>query len=672
MRKNQAQMLVGMMAMMFVMACANIGSPDGGPYDETPPKIVRTTPDFGGMNTKSQRIVLEFDENIKLDNPSEKVIVSPPQVEQPDILASGKQITIELVDSLKPGLTYTIDFSDAIEDNNEGNPMGDYAFTFSTGEQIDTMQVSGYVLNAANLEPIKGIFVGLYSLGEDSLGTDFPDSIFKTKPFERISRTDSRGHFVIKGVANGRYRVYALQDQDQTYTFSQKSEMIGFTDRVIVPSCKPDLRPDTIWHDSIHYDDIVFKGYTHFYPDDIVLLAFNEKITDRFLLKSERPQLNRFSLYFTSPSDKLPVIEGLNFNSQDAFIVESNKGNDTIQYWIKDSLIYNLDTLKMNITFMATDTLGQLTEQTEEFDMLSKVSKARVDKEKQQAWEDWVEDYKDQLKQEEKRKRQEEKKDKTKTKTKDESKDSDEPIVIPPMPEVFMELRSSTSTLDPDKNMDFTLPEPLDSIDLACFHFNEKVDTLLVPCEFIISPLEGKHRTYRLYAEWMPGHEYVLDVDTGAFVSIYGNRTESFKKAIKVKEMDAYSALFVNVAGGDSTCVVELLDGSDKVVKTARAKDGKAEFYYVNPSTYYFRMFKDRNGNGRWDEGSYDDHLQAEEVYYYPYPLTLKAMWDVSQSWSPTAMPIYQQKPGKITKQKPDKEKSVKNKNAERNRQKNK
>lgn len=254
--------VVMMLAALFVVACASMGTPDGGPYDETPPVIVNTVPRYGAVRSHSQKIVLEFDENIKIDNASEKVIVSPPQIEQPEISASGKRITVQLVDSMKKGVTYTVDFSDAIEDNNEGNPMGNYAFTFSTGDSIDTMEVSGYVLDASNLEPIKGIFVGLYEVS-DSLVDCFSDSVFRTKPFDRVSRTDSRGRFVVKGLNKGFYRAYALQDQDQSYSFTQKSEKLAFNDEMIRSTCRPDIRYDTVWHDSIHYDSIVPRGYTH-------------------------------------------------------------------------------------------------------------------------------------------------------------------------------------------------------------------------------------------------------------------------------------------------------------------------------------------------------------------------------------------------------------------------
>ena len=148
-------------AMLY--SCASIGRPDGGPYDETPPRFIGSTPEAGALNNKRTKVSLMFDEFIKLEKATEKVVVSPPQIQQPEIKASGKRIQVNLLDSLKPNTTYTIDFSDAIVDNNEGNPLGNFAFTFSTGTEIDTMEVAGTMLDASNLEPIKGMLVGLHS-----------------------------------------------------------------------------------------------------------------------------------------------------------------------------------------------------------------------------------------------------------------------------------------------------------------------------------------------------------------------------------------------------------------------------------------------------------------------------------------------------------------------------
>lgn len=744
---------------LLLVACANIGNPDGGPYDETPPRVVRTSPKMGEANvTNAKKIVIEFDEIVKIESAYDKVVVSPPQIEQPEIEATGRKVTVALLDSLKPNTTYTIDFADAIVDNNEGNPLGDYAFTFSTGEKIDTLQVSGHVLAANNLEPIKGMLVGLYRLPDvaegdslsDSLTTvaaSLPDSVFKTRPFERISRTDGSGHFIVKGIAPGKYRIYALKDQNQNFYYDQRSEMLAFTDRIIEPSSRPDIRPDTVWHDSIHYDSIVITPFIHYYPDDIALLAFESSLQDRHLLKSERPILQQFSLYFTAPSDTLPKLTGLNFDAENAFVVDASEKNDTLHYWIRDSLVYNLDTLEMQIDFFATDTTGNLSLKIDTLHLVSKLTKERIAKQEKEKYETWVKEYKQRVKderraakraeKEKEREKEEQEEEESKEgedakETKEEEdvkeeqeemefisvdsimepillidsvenyvetiddsiksivsvssppdvqednapkkkksskkkKDEDEDIEIPPMPEEFLEYKiNGIQSMDPDKNIDFVFSEPLDSVDISKIHFSTKVDSLFEPTRFLFRQVPGKIMTYRLYAEWEPDTVYQVEIDTAAFVNIYGKRCDAQKRTITMKSLETYSTLFIALQGNLTNPYVQLLDGSDKVVKTIKAKNNKADFYFITPGTYYLRMFCDINDNGVWDTGDYDAQLQPEPVYYFPNALVLRANWEITEEWNPTARPLAKQKPAKITKQKPDKVKTIKNRNAER------
>ena len=336
-------LMVGVAVICMLWACAKMGSPDGGWFDEEPPRILGSTPEDKGVNVKSNKITIFFNEYIKIDNPTEKVVVSPPQMEMPEIEGMGKRITVELMDTLKKNTTYTIDFSDAISDNNEGNPLGNYTFSFSTGDHIDTMEVAGYVVEAETLEPIKGILVGLYA--------NMADSIFRKEPMLRVSRTDSRGHFVIKGVAQGSYRIYALQDADGDYVFNQKSEMIAFNHDTITTSCKPDIRQDTIWSDSLHISTIERVPYTHFLPDELLLRAFTEINTDRYLVKNERKTAGKFEIFFSYGDSILPVLRGLNFDEKDAFVVEYTENKDTISYWIRDSLLINQDSLNVELTY---------------------------------------------------------------------------------------------------------------------------------------------------------------------------------------------------------------------------------------------------------------------------------------------------------------------------------
>ncbi len=610
-----------------------MGQPDGGWFDETPPKVIGANPEDGAVNVKSKKVSIYFDEFIKLDNASEKVVVSPPQLETPEIKASGKKIQVSLLDTLKENTTYTIDFSDAISDNNEGNPMGNYTYSFSTGEVIDTMEVSGYVLESENLEPIKGILVGLYD--------DLADSAFRKKPMLRVSRTDSRGRFVIKGVAPGSYRIYALQDMDANYMFSQKGEKLAFSHDIIVPSSKPDTRQDTLWTDTLHIKSITRVPYTHFLPDDVVLRAFTELQTDRYFLKAERKDATNFSLFYSYGDSILPQIRGLNFNEKDAFLIESTEKKDTITYWLRDTALVNQDTLRMELTYRMTDSLGVLVSQVDTLDVLAKESYEKRQKRLKKEFEDW------------------EKKQK-KLKKKGEAYDS----VMPPKP-LAVKVGVS-SQLDPDKNISFTFDTPLEKVDTAGIHLYAKHDTLWYRAPFEFS--NQGNRIYQLRGEWRPDVEYSLEVDSAAFQDIYGLVSDPVKQGFKVNSLDTYGTLLVNIVSDKDSLplLVQLLNAQDAVVKEVKAVNGVAEFYYLKPDKYYMRMIVDRNGNGKWDTGDYDKDQQAEEVYYYPGFIECKEKWDMTETWNPTERILSRQKPSAITKQKPEKEKKIKNQNAER------
>ncbi len=615
-----------------LIGCARMGNPDGGWYDEKPPMVVGATPKDKATHVDTKKIRILFDEFIKVDNPTENVIISPPQMEMPDIKSSGKQILINLKDSLQPNTTYTIDFSDAINDNNEGNPLGNYTYSFATGDGIDTLEVSGYVLESENLEPIKGILVGLYEEMEDSL--------FLTTPMLRVSRTDSRGHFVIKGIAPGTYRIYALQDADGNYTYSQKSEKIAFTHDSITPTSKPDIRQDTLWRDTLHINDIKRVGYTHFLPDDIVLRAFTPVITDRYLVKTERAEADHFTFYFSYGSDQLPVIKGMNFDEWDAFVVASNEKNDTITYWLRDTMLVNQDTLRMEVEYLMTDTLGQLVTKTDTMEMLSKQPYAKRLKEKQKNFEEWM-------------------KEQEKAKKKGQPYDS-----IMPIQPLKMKI-NVPSQIDPDKNILVTAPCPLSVADSSMIHLYSKHDSLWYESKFLFRQLSTLE--YELVGEWRPTIEYSLEIDSAAFIDIYGNASKATKNGFGVKSEDAYSTIFITLAGMDGkNAIVQLLTNSDGVYKETKANNGQAEFFYVKPGDYYMRMYIDENNNGKWDTGDFHQDLQPETVFYYPDILQCKAKWDLSETWNPTARETFRQKPEKITKQKPDKAKTVKKRNADR------
>lgn len=624
------------MLMIVVYSCASMGNPDGGPYDEEPPKFVRSTPKPFAINSKEKKVTIEFDEFIKLEKAAEKVVVSPPQLEQPEIKASGRKVVVGLVDSLRPNTTYTIDFADAIVDNNEGNPLGNYAFTFSTGTTIDTMEVSGTVLSASDLEPVKNIQVGLHS--------DLSDSAFMKKPFDRVSRTDSRGHFSIRGIAPGKYRIYALMDGNQNYLFDSKTEMIAFSDSIIIPAMEDAMRQDTIWKDSLTIDTIKSVGYTRFLPDDIILRAFKEENDRQYLTRSERDKENHFVLTFSARADTLPTLKGLNFDERDAFIIEKTDRNDSICYWIKDSLIYQMDTLEIQMDYLATDTLDRLVPQTDTLFLANKLTRAEREKLEAKAAEE----------KEKERKKKEKKGEK-----------------IEPEPTKFLTLNvDAPSAFDLDRNVYLSFDEPVASIDTAAIHMEIKKDSLWEEIPFLFVSDSVLPRKYEILAEWEPEKEYQLSIDSMAFKGVYGLHTNKVKQTMKVKKLNEYGTILLNITGADSTAVVELLDGSGKVLRQQRiTPQNTADFYYLNPGTkFYIRLFNDRNGNGVWDTGKYSEHLQPEEVYYFPKVWEMKANFDFEENWNINAVLVEKQKLDEIKKQKPEETKKIQDRNKERAR----
>lgn len=627
-------LLMAILITPMLYSCAKMGAPDGGWYDETPPHVVGAMPAEKSTHVSKRNIRINFNEFVKIDNPTQNVVVSPPQLEVPEIKGEGKSINVKLIDKLQPNTTYTIDFSNAISDNNEGNPLGNFTYSFSTGNHIDTLEVAGYVVQAADLEPVKGILVGLYA--------DLSDTAFKTKPMLRVSRTDSRGHFIIRGVAPGKYRVYALQDADGNYSFNQRSEMLAFNHDIIEPSFRPDVRQDTLWRDSLHIESIAQVSYTHFLPDNICLRAFNEIVTDRHLLKSERPEPNHFTLYYTYGDSVLPNVRGLNFNTKDAFVVESSAHKDTVTYWLRDTALVNQDTLKMVVTQNITDSTGVLRQQEDTLTLLAKVPYAKRLKDKQKAFDEWK-------------------------KKQDKLKKRGEPYETT-MPEEPLKLEITPSgDMDPDQNISIVAKEPLKDVDTNHVRLfsHPSGDSL-----WYKEPYEFKrisNEEFQVKAAWKPGTEYSFEADSTAFETIYGTMSGKLKQGLKVRGEDAYASLIMTISGMQGRHIIaQLLDGQSKIVKQSFTDNGQAEFYYLKPGKYFMRIIVDANNNKKWDTGNYDTNLQPEEVYYNPDEIECKAKWDLTLTWNPLARPIYQQKPEALKKQKADKEKSIQHRNVKR------
>ena len=630
--------LIGLTSL--IAACANQGAgPDGGPYDETPPRIVGMTAPERLQNGKRTKFSLVFNELIKVDNPTEKIIVSPPQIETPEIKVSGRRITVELLDSMRPNTTYTVDFSDAITDNNEGNPLGQYTYIFSTGQTTDTMQMSGYVLNAEDLEPVKGILAGLYQ--------QHHDSVFSKRAFDRVARTDASGFFSIKGVAPDRdYRLYALQDADGDFHFTQPSEMLGFLHNDLRAGAFRDTRYDTLWVDSVRYDSIRIIPYTHFTPDDLVVRAFKIDVNTRHYLKAQRDVPEWFTTFFTGPSRKRPTIQGLNFDASKAFVVNASAGNDTLTYWLADTTLLRQDTLRFAYTYDNwDDSLAQMLPKTDTLELVPKTTFAKRAANEAKELEKWN-------KQREKR-----------------EKRGDFSKSQPPM--VALQLRADvSSSLVPNRNILIQFDQPLQRFDTKKLHLRLKKDSTYHDAPYALDTVPNNILAYRLRAEWRPGQEYQLVIDSAAMTSLYGRVNLATDNKFSIAKLEDFGTVFLSLSNAHESTVVQLLGSDGKPVAQAPTKNGRAEFYYVQPGKYYLRCFFDRNGDGKWTTGSWSPRRDPEEVYYFPKEIEVRANWDLNESWDVTALRLDKQKPDALVKQRSDKQKiDTHQRNIERLRQ---
>lgn len=594
-------------AALLLAACASIGRPEGGPRDMTPPVMVSSTPAPGSVNVSNGRIDIIFDENITLDDPMNKIVVSPPQKKQAQISSNGRRVRITLRDTLRDSTTYTVDLADAVRDLNEGNILDGLAIDFSTGPSIDTLMISGIVFEGRTLEPAQGMIVGVYS-------TPVADTALTTLPMDRITKTNALGRFTIRNLKPGSYRVFAINDLNHDFHWD-RSEDIAFLDRDISPSTMAVEVTDT-FTDAAGNDSLVTRPATRFLPDDILLTWFNENYKPLYLVKHERPDARRLTLEMSTRSDSLPQLTLLNTVRAGArldreAVLQSSPGLDSLTYWLRDTTLIGSDTLTIAARYLHTDTLDNITFTTDTLTFALRQPK--------------------------------------KKKKRDEETDS-----VPKLEFVNIGI-SSRQPQDLNIPLLFETSAPTASIDSAGFRIEELVDSVWMPVAARIPSPPDSLQPMRLLTEmtWKPKTKYRVTIDSLAVTDIYGNHNRPFVQEVSTHAIEDYAALFFNIGDlGPDSAIVELLS-SDKPVRLEPVRNGVATFEYVTPGAYYARLFIDRNHNGRWDTGCVADTLQPEDVFYFSKKLNLKKNWDVEQQWNIYETPVDLQKPEDIKKNKP-------------------
>lgn len=608
-------------------ACASMGRPEGGARDEDPPVFMRSDPAPGATGVTRTRMQVYFDENVQLEDAFTKVVVSPAQKTPPQISANGRQVTVNFRDTLRPNTTYTVDFADAIKDLNEGNILDGFALDFSTGDTIDTLRISGMVLQADNLEPAQGMLVGVYS--------NLSDTALTTLPMERIARTNQYGQFTIRNLPQGKYRIFAINDVNRDYHWD-RSEDIAFSDSLYVPTTETFALTDTLYA-ADGTDSLVHREGIRYLPNDVLLTWFNVGYKAPYLADYKRPERRKITLNFGAPQDSLPtltIVDGAPGPGRpDSLwaLRHTNATGDSLLYWIADTAVVASDSLRLAVRYQKLDSLEQKIWASDTLRFFFR--------------------------------------DTDKKKKKDKKKDDDKPRFtvdtitgdttwLPPADMEYLLFKAVTSAQhDLNKPVVVEHNLPLAHLDTAGIHLTIKDDTLWNAIPFVLrtDSLDPLLR-FRLDMPWQAGATYRLEVDTLAATSIYGPWNKPFRHEFTVKNPEDYSNLLLTLPGLDSVqTVVELLNSSDKPLYTVVKPEGTAQvaFRFVNPGTYYARLTVDANRNGKWDTGSPLDSVQPEEVYYFAKKLDLRKNWDVEQTWDITELPLDLQKPYAIKKNKP-------------------
>lgn len=642
------RLVFALVAAAILAACANIGHPEGGPRDETPPAYVGSSPRIGQLNVKSDRITIDFNENISLDDPSNKIVISPAQRTAPKISSNGRRVTIELRDSLLPNTTYTIDLADAVKDLNEGNVLDGLAIDFSTGSDIDSLRISGFVCEARTLEPAQGIIVGAHSVLADTAITRIP--------FIRIAKTNQYGQFTLRNLKSGHYRLFALADGNRDYKWD-RSENVAFYGDIITPTAERTTFTDTIVGSAGKRDSVVTFPGTRFLPDDILLTWFNEGYSAQYLKDYQRPEHRKLSFTFGAKADTLPILKLLNTPRAGADIsswarLEATKGLDTLSYWITDSTILRNDTLLIEATYLRTDSTERLSPRTDTLKMVMRGNKTWAKLAEAEAKK-----LKDATEKLERRRRQAlEKGDST----------FSEQL---PDPHTYVDFKmQSGAQQDLHRPALFRTSTPVAAIRAKGVHLRRQVDTTWVSVPVnLYMPDSLRPMDLRIDQRWEPETKYQIELDSAAVTDIYGNVNRPVKQELTTKATADYSSISFKITGLDSVpAIVEMLNAQDSPVATAPVKNGSVTVDYLTPGVYYARLFLDSDRNGEWTTGSLSDSVwrQPETVFYYPKKINLKKNWSIEQTWNLDELPVDLQKPREILKNKPKRRKDEEQKPA--------
>lgn len=575
--------------------CARQGSITGGPKDTLPPVVVKMTPGDGTKNFDAKNIYIEFDEYVQLKDLMKEFYTSPGMKRKPTVTLKGKGVRIIIHDTLKPDQTYSLNFGSSIADNNEGNPLNDFQFVFSTGDVIDSLVMSGYTENAFKGDSVSKAFIYFFDAALDSVPAW--DSVMFNNIPEAIGRARGNGIFIARNLKPKNYRVYAFHDANDNQMYDAGTELVGFLDTVYNPATMPEFN---VWYDTTrHYlvadPQLYFRMFT------------DERRTRQYLSTSERPQQHKILLAFGSP---YPQIDRLTFSNIDTtrIITEYLKPTrDSIALWLDIPSESLPDTVKGQITYLRHDSLNMLTPHTQELKLAWKKFESRQQEKDREKLEKEIEEALAEGRE-------------------------------PPKPEnPFKFTMDAGTSVNPEKNITITFDYPLARMDSLAIALTQGAgeDARDVAWRMVRDTMNL--RRWTLSAQWNPGQEYALLIPPGALVDVAGQANDSIRHAFSVMDPAKFAKLNVEVVGKtpESTYVLQLQNESGTLLnEITGVKTGSYTFNYVEVGKVKILVVEDMNNNGKWDSGNMVERRQPERTETYMHApgdplIETKADWTV-------------------------------------------
>lgn len=553
-------------AMIFSPSCANTTTPpSGGPKDTIPPVLVKLDPLPGATNVpvKKTQIEYTFNEYVVVKDPK-SLFLSPPQEKPPKYKIHNKSVILSFEENLDSNKTYSIDLTNAIADNNEGNMYPGFTLVFSTGNVIDSMMVTGIVQNSTNLQPIKGATVLLYKDQADS-------AVFLSRPDAAI-KTDDWGFFCLRNIQDTVYRMYAIKDENGNNRYDPDTDLIAFIDSL--------CRPVTVVNDTIpellKYDMKDTLGCLA-RKTEYELNLFKEKPSKQMIMNKERVGERTAYITFMAPNAQIDSIWIKNVPAKN-LITQFNIQRDSLEIWINDPK-KQPDTLHLFVDYMKTDTLGKLAPFVEEIKLTmpkGEGSKAKKSSKKDIKKEDTLCVF-----------------------------------TIEAKPETIEQYGFVA---------EFKYPLVESAFDSLVFRYlNPKQQETFEKFTVEQDSLNLRKYTIRPNVKLLPGYEYFLKFPHRKFKDINGFYNDSTEVKVSLPNDDNLSTLNIEMQNVKNKYIVDLLNEKrDKVLRSYIIdEDQTLVFPYLTQGFYSIRITEDVNKNGIVDTGNLLEHRQPEKVKFY-------------------------------------------------------